>query len=224
MSFSRLNVFLAVLLTAVVVLLALMRVDNSRPNFQVNIADDMTYSPAYKAFAPNSNFDNGRTLQGPVAGAIAQGALPVRFEATPEDALRAGEELTNPFDLNAESGALAVERGQMVFQTFCTPCHGGDGAGNGPVAQRGFPPPPSLLTGKSREMKDGQLFHILTFGQNSMPQFAAQLTPDSRWAVITYIRSLQQKAAPAVAPAGETNEESTPSASKAEQDESGEQP
>src|SRR5690606_4794954 len=135
-----------------------------------NLGDDMTYSPAYTAYAPNPNFSDGRTLQSPVPGTIARGWQPINFEATPEDALRAGEELVNSFDLNTEAGKASAERGQVVFNTFCATCHGGDGAGNGPVAQRGFPPPPSLLIGKSREMKDGQLFHILTYGQNSMPQ------------------------------------------------------
>ncbi len=59
------------------------------------------------------------------------------------------------------------------------------------MTKRGFPPPPSLLTGKSPQTKDGQLFHILTYGQANMPDFAAQLSPARRWDVINYIRSLQ---------------------------------
>ena len=43
-------------------------------------------------------------------------------------------------------------------------------------------------------MKDGQLFHILTYGQGSMSPFAAQLARDRRWDVINYVRSMQAKA------------------------------
>lgn len=193
---SRINLFLGLAFVLVFASVGLLRVDNSRPNFQVNLGDDMTYSPAYKSFETNPNFANGRTLQDPVPGTVARGTQRFHFEATPQDALRAGEELANPFDLATEQGIASAERGQVVFQFFCTTCHGGDGAGKGPVAQRGFPPPPSLLTGKSLEMKDGQLLHILTFGQNSMPQFAAQLPPDRRWDVINYIRRLQREAKP----------------------------
>jgi mono/diheme cytochrome c family protein len=191
---NRLNLTLAVALVLSLVLLLLTRTDYSQPNYQVNLGDDMTYSPAYSSFEANSNFANGRTLQNPVPGTIARGSQRFHYEATPQDALRAGEELENPFDLTSEQGSESVERGRVVFQSFCVACHGADGTGNGPVAKRGFPPPPSLLMGKTLKMKDGQLLHILTYGQNSMPQFAAQLPPDRRWDVINYIRRLQQKA------------------------------
>ena len=203
MILNRLNLILAVALVLSLVLLLLTRTDYSQPNYQVNLGDDMTYSPAYTSFEANSNFANGRTLQEPVPGTIARGTQHFHYEATPQDALRAGEELANPYDLNSEQGSVSVERGKVVYQSFCAACHGADGAGNGPVAKRGFPPPPSLLIGKTLKMKDGQLLHILTYGQNSMPQFAAQLPPDRRWDVINYIRRLQQEAQKQVEPASE---------------------
>jgi len=193
---NRLNLLLAIALALVVVTLMMTRVDYSRPNYQVNFGDDMTYSPAYMPYEANGNFPSGRTMQSPVPGTIARGSMPLHYEATPTDAIRAGEELVNPFGRDTEAGAASAERGQSVFQTFCVACHGGDGSGNGPVAQRGFPPPPTLLAGKTLAMKDGQLLHILTFGQNSMPKFAAQLSPDRRWDVINYVRSLQAAASP----------------------------
>lgn len=213
----RVNLVLGFALASVFALLLMLRVDNSRPNYQVNLGDDMTYSPAYTAFEPNSNFANGRTLQDPVPGTIARGTQIFPFEATPEDALRAGEQLVNPYDSSTEEGIASAERGAVVFQAFCTSCHGADGTGNGPVAQRGFPPPPSLLIGKSREMKDGQLFHILTCGQNSMPNFAAQLPPHRRWDVINHIRSLQKEAESSLTTPAETPplEASAPAAEQA---------
>jgi len=212
---SRLNLVLLLAVVLVFALSVLLRVDNSQPNYQVILGDDMTYSPAYASYAPNSNMANGRTMQGPLPGTIARGSQRFHFEPTPEDALRAGEQLANPFDLGTEQGVASAGRGKVVFQTYCTACHGGDGTGNGPVARRGFPPPPSLLTGKSLEMKDGQLFHVLTYGQNSMPQFAAQMTPERRWDVINHIRRLQQKAQPPgaetpVNPVSEEDKEPTP--------------
>lgn len=202
---SRLNVVLTIVLLLVLASLVLVRVDHSRPNYAIVLGDDMTFSPAYAAYAPNENFADGRTMRNPVAGTLARGEQRFDFAATPEDAIRAGEQLASPFgpNVSADAAAAAAARGAVVFQTLCAACHNGDGAGNGPVAQRGFPPPPSLVTGKSRDMKDGQLFHILTYGQNSMPTFAAQLTPDRRWEVIAHIRSWQQAAPPSTAPAGE---------------------
>ena len=56
---------------------------------------------------------------------------------------------------------------------------------------RGVPPPPSLLADKALKMKDGQLFHIVTYGQANMASYAGQVTTEDRWAVILHIRHLQ---------------------------------
>jgi mono/diheme cytochrome c family protein len=201
---SRMNVVLAGLLALVLGLAALVRVDYSKPNLEV--LPDMKYTPAWSAYANNPNFSNGRTLQAPVVGTIARGDLPLHFEATKEDALRAGEELRNPLSSTADTEQgpaseaekerlkASLQRGGEVYRVYCIACHGAAAAGDGPVSQRGFPPPPSLLTGKSRQMKDGQLFHILTYGQGSMSSFAPQLSHARRWDVIHYIRDLQSKA------------------------------
>lgn len=170
--------------------------DPARPNFE--FLPQMAHSPRYNAFAPNANFANGTTLQRPEPGAIARGSMPLRYAATPQDALRAGEELKSPFDL---SNVRAQERGAFVFSNFCAICHGAGGTGNGPVAQRGYPPPPSLLAEHALKMKDGQLFHVLTYGQNNMPSYASQLSRDDRWNVILYVRTVQAAAAPVPAPA-----------------------
>ncbi len=91
----------------------------------------------------------------------------------------------------------SIERGTEIFNTFCITCHGPAGLGDGLVTKRGFPPPPPLPTGKSTEMKDGQLFHILTYGQGSMAPMVSQLSRNSRWDVINYVRTLQKGKKPA---------------------------
>jgi mono/diheme cytochrome c family protein len=45
-------------------------------------------------------------------------------------------------------------------------------------------------------MKDGQMFHVLTYGQGNMPSFSAQLSQTDRWSVILYVRALQEPFAP----------------------------
>ena len=85
----------------------------------------------------------------------------------------------------------SVQHGLKQYQIYCSSCHGTSGKGDGLVSKRGFPPPPSLLIGKSTQMQDGQLFHIITYGQGSMPPMAPQLSPKTRWDVVNYIRSIQ---------------------------------
>ena len=84
-----------------------------------------------------------------------------------------------------------------MFANYCAVCHGLAGLGNGTVTQRGVPPPPSLLAEHAQKMREGQMFHALTFGQNNMPSYASQLTREDRWNVIAYLRVLQAQAAPA---------------------------
>ena len=197
MNLNRTNIVLLVVLIVVAATSLATRVDYSQPN--VEVLPDMKYTPAWTAYASNPVFANGRTLQAPVHGTIARGQMPLHFEATKEDAIRAGEEIMNPYptDSSDESAAKlgeSIARGGESYRVFCTCCHGPTGAGDGPVTKRGFPPPPSLLTGKSKEMKDGQLFHVLTYGQASMPDFRGQLAADRRWDLVNYIRSLQSSA------------------------------
>ena len=177
---------------AAAVALGLMRVETSRTN--IELFPDMAHSPRSNAFAPSAVLAGGPTLQAPPAGAIARELPPLHYQATPEDAARAGEELTNP---NSDSNQRAHERGAQVFANFCAACHGAAGKGDGPVAQRGYPPPPSLLALHARVLKDGQLFHILAYGQNNMPSYASQLSRQDRWDVITYVRGMQRAASPA---------------------------
>ena len=68
---------------------------------------------------------------------------------------------------------------------------------------RGFPAPPSLLAPRAVQMKDGQMFHTVTYGQRNMASYASQLSREDRWKVIVYIRAMQKRAAvqPAAAPA-----------------------
>ncbi|MGY8770604.1 MAG: c-type cytochrome [Pirellulales bacterium] len=226
MNLSPINIALSGLLALVVISSWMIRVDYTRPNFE--ILPDMKYSTAWNAYEPNPHFPNGRTLQPPVLGTIARGEVPLYYKATKEDAIRAGEKLINPFsqdiiepeeqsissDKNLESSEnlqdpkeaviataidrkqASVARGQELYRIFCNCCHGATGKGDGMVPQRGFPPPTSMLTGKSVQMKDGQLFHILTYGQGSMPEMATQVSLDERWDLINYVRTLQANAPP----------------------------
>lgn len=166
--------------------------DPARPNLE--FIPEMVRTARFNAFAANPNFPDGKTLREPVPGTIARGMLPLHYDASPESARRAGEELEAP---TSARDAAAIERGERVFLNFCLPCHGATAAGDGPVVAHGYPAPPSLLAPNARGMKDGQMFHLLTFGQKNMPGYARQIPRDDRWKVIAYVRTLQKKKSPA---------------------------
>lgn len=196
MTMNRLNIVLLTLLFLCLASAAAMRTDPATPNW--DFLPDMQYSPASDAYRLQGNLPGGIAPTQP-PGTIARGQTTFHYEATPLDAIRAGEELTNP--IPAADVAAAVIRGGEIYRVHCAMCHGPRGLGDGPVAKRGFPPPPPLPTGKSLQMKDGQLFHILTVGQGSMAPFATQLSPADRWAAIAFVRELQAAAKAAIEPA-----------------------
>lgn len=187
-----LNAFLLMMLIVSVGASWLLTPNPARPNFE--FLPQMAHAPRYNAFSPNPNFANGASLQRPEPGTIPRELIPLHYEATPQDALRAGEDLQSPV---APENQRARDRGAFVFANYCAVCHGAGGAGSGPVAQRGYPPPPSLLAEHAQKMKDGQLFHILSYGQNNMPSYASQLSREDRWNAIFYVRTLQRTTAPA---------------------------
>jgi mono/diheme cytochrome c family protein len=184
------NICLLLLLFTIVALNWLTSTNPRQPNDE--FLPEMAHSPRYNTFSANPNFLDGQTQQSPLPGTIARGFLPLHYRATPEDALRAGEELHNP--LKADD-LRAQQRGASIFANYCQACHGPGGKGDGLAAQRGVPPPPSLLAEKALRLKDGQIFHILTYGQANMASYASQLAREDRWHVILHVRALQKQAA-----------------------------
>lgn len=151
---------------------------------------NMYESAAYETQSPNPNFPDGKTEQPPVPGTIPWNEMPLHYTATDSGAVRAGKELHMPFDsLTAQD----LERGRTVFGNFCTPCHGTGGEGDGPVAQHGYPPPPSLLQANAVNLPDGRIFHILTYGQKNMPGYARQISRTDRWKTVAFVRQLQRQ-------------------------------
>ena len=84
-----------------------------------------------------------------------------------------------------------MERGQERYNVYCTPCHSRVGNGVGMIVQRGYRPAGNFHTDRLRGAPLGHFFAVMTNGYGAMPDYAAQLTPEDRWAVAAYIRALQ---------------------------------
>ncbi len=188
MSLKRLNLLLMVLLVMTVGLNWFMRTDFSQPNRE--FLPEMVRSIPYDAYAANPVFPDQMTLRSPVPGTIHREAFVFPYQATPEEAQRAGAELSSPVP---EDSAARLQQGDLVYFNFCLPCHGAEGLGDGPVVLRGYPTPPALTAEKAVRMADGQMFHLLTFGQGNMPAYNSQLPAEDRWAAILHLRHLQQR-------------------------------
>ncbi|MBI3110007.1 MAG: cytochrome c [Ignavibacteriales bacterium] len=180
-----LNGSLLILLLVVIGMIVFVQRDFTHRN--LDFMPGMVSSIAYKPQAPWQEGDVGPPL---VPGTVVRGFEPFEYKPTPEDALRAGRELTSPV---ADTNIAALERGAAVYAAMCQPCHGPTGLGDGVITKRGFPPPPSLFADNALNMKDGQMYHIVTFGQRNMPSLASQVSRSDRWNVLAYIRSWQSK-------------------------------
>ena len=82
-------------------------------------------------------------------------------------------------------------RGQQRFDIYCAPCHSEAGDGDGMVARRGFPHPPTFHSDRLRNAPDGHFFQVITRGYGAMYPYADRVAPDDRWAIVHYIRALQ---------------------------------
>src|SRR4029077_12687893 len=82
-------------------------------------------------------------------------------------------------------------RGRERFNIFCAPCHARAGGGRGMVVRRGYQPPPSLHVERLRDAPVGHFFEVSTHGLGAMPDYAAQIPVEDRWAIAAYIKALQ---------------------------------
>ena len=152
---------------------------------------DMFYSTAYETYSKNPEFKDGMTMRVPVSGTVPRGFTPFEYSIDPESRIRAGKDLVNPFVPTAET----IGRGEQVYTTFCSGCHGISGLGDGHLYSSGlYPLKPRSLCGNSADrLKDGEIFHTVTLGFGSMGAHGSQILPDDRWKLILYIRKLQEE-------------------------------
>lgn len=188
--FGKLNLLLGAGIVVCLGIAFFVKRDPSEPNYELVPERQMARSPAFGAFAKNPNFPDGLTLRQPPAHTIARGTQPFPYDESQLHAARAGEELKNPL---AFGYPHAREQGAFLYATYCQFCHGEKGKGDGIVSERGVKPILSFLHPQAEKLKDGQMFHILTYGKGNMPAHAAQLSPTDRWSVIVHIRVLQNR-------------------------------
>lgn len=160
--------------------------DENRNHPGYSYFPDMEQSQAYETYAENPVWADGKTNQMPPEGTVPREMIPYDFEKTDVNRIWAGQELDNPY----HGDASVLERGKELFDIYCISCHGEKGDGKGFLFTSGkYPyPPKSLLSDNIRNNPDGEIFHVITAGFGVMGSHAAQVLPDDRWKIITYIR------------------------------------
>lgn len=104
---------------------------------------------------------------------------------------------------NAQSGVPAVNpippntasitQGQALYQQICQVCHGPQGLGDGPNAASLSVPPANLRVHIALH-PDNELYRIITQGSGAMPPVGTNLTPDQRWHLVNFLRTIEADA------------------------------
>src|SRR5207253_2502607 len=147
---------------------------------------DMHDQPKYIPFRQSSFFPDQRSARPIVAGTVPRGQLrddPLLYTGKIDGA----DATVFPFPIDD----TVMARGHERFDIFCSPCHGRTGQGDGMVVRRGYRHPPTYHQDRLRDAPVGHFFDVITNGFGAMPDYAAQIRPDDRWAIIAYVRALQ---------------------------------
>ena len=155
----------------------------------IEYAPNMYNSEAMEAYTQindNSYNDGGMNMRMPVKGTIAVGQLDY---AMYEEGYEASDAWTNPTPASEEN----LAKGEILYNRFCSHCHGTTGKNDGAVvAKSEYPMPPfeGYSADYIKNLSDGKIFHTITFGKNMMGPHGSLLTPEERWKVVHYVRKL----------------------------------
>ena len=157
--------------------------DKAKPNYQ--FFPDMYEAVSYETYSEHNVFKGGVEAQVPAKGSIKRGFVPYEIPNTPEGYALAKATLKSPLD----SLSINQDKAKELYTVYCAICHGdaGDGKGNLVVEEK-FLGVPSY---KDREITDGSIFHVVTYGLNSMGSHANQLSQEERWVVADYVLKLK---------------------------------
>jgi len=95
-----------------------------------------------------------------------------------------------------------IELGKRQYSIYCSVCHGYDGEGKGLANERAnalsINGDASWTTAKSLydttviEQPVGRIYDTITNGRSTMGPYATRITPEDRWAIVLYVKTLQE--------------------------------
>ena len=115
------------------------------------------------------------------------GAVPVTGEEDSLDILTDLKGLRNP----VPPAAASLQRGQILYNSYCIVCHGPAGHSDGTVVPK-FVPPPDITQPTTQQRSDGYIYAMIKQGRGIMPKYGDKIRDATdRWDVVNYVRKLQ---------------------------------
>ena len=160
--------------------------DNLKPNYQY--MPNMYEPVSYNTYSESSAFKNGKEGQLPAEGSLNRGFEVYEYENSTAGYDLAKANLKSPLDsLSTED----MDKAKGLYEIYCAICHGNTGNGQGKLVTQG------KLLGipnyKDRVITTGSVFHVQTYGLNSMGAYSNQLNAHERWLVATYVMKLKSE-------------------------------
>ena len=168
---------------------------SSRPPIHLN--PSMDDQPKVLAQTASEFFYDGSSMRQPVPGTVPIGGL------REDSAYFTGKGADGQFipSIPVPVNDALVERGHQRYAIYCQPCHDARGDGKGILFQRASVPTATYHQDKILNYPDGQIFDVITNGQGLMSGYRWPIPPADRWAIVAYVRQLQQKRLASVASA-----------------------
>ena len=161
--------------------------DKKKPNYRY--MPNMYTSVAVETYSEYEILPNGQAALTPVKGTISRGWMPYEYENTQEGKTLATKELKIPLAVNEEN----LAKGKELFNIYCAICHGNKGDGQGTLVKRekflGIP----SLADKGRNITEGDIYHVMMYGLNSMGSYASQTNEKERWQITMHALDLKSK-------------------------------
>lgn len=158
-------------------------------------APDMYYSKGYEPYNQGDSFTlnpHGMSMRTPVEGTVAFGKADFHYSLpnTGEGYEAAATQVTSP------AGIDQIDtRGKYMYEIYCSPCHGATGNNDGGVFKKVSTLKPAWKGYSDdyiKNLPEGQIYHVLTYGKNNMGSHASVLKPVDRWRVVKYVKLLSQ--------------------------------
>jgi mono/diheme cytochrome c family protein len=154
----------------------------------IHVNPNMDTQEKGRPYRHSDFFHDGQYMRSPIEGTVARGALKEdehfyfgKIDGQPAKSLPASLVIDEAF----------LKRGQQIYNRTCAACHAHVGDGDGIVGRRLMVKPTSLHSDYMYGLAPGHYFDVITNGIRTMQPYKHMISEKDRWAVVSYIRSLQ---------------------------------
>ncbi len=100
--------------------------------------------------------------------------------------LRLASKMVSPY----ETTPAMIDQGKALYEMYCKHCHGAKAGGDGKVADK-YPGVANLKGDAYKNITEGHIFHVITYGKGLMGSHGSQVSEEDRWKIAKYVKNLQ---------------------------------